>query len=142
MSTNEFPVSVRFPVVWGEMDAYGHVNNARFFTWFESARIEYLTRAGIWSQTEPQGVSVILARATCDYLVPVRFPAELVAHARVARIGTSSMLMEYAVDDVKTGVRHGKGEGVVVTLEYPAYTKVPVPAHVREAVASIEGRAL
>ena len=34
-----FPVEVRFPLQWGEMDALGHANNACYFRWFEAARI-------------------------------------------------------------------------------------------------------
>lgn len=41
-----FPVVVRIPVLWGDMDALGHVNNARYFAWFESARIALFERVG------------------------------------------------------------------------------------------------
>ena len=41
---DDFAVTVRIPVQWGEMDAYGHVNNTVFFRYFESARVEYLER--------------------------------------------------------------------------------------------------
>ena len=37
-----WPVIVEIPVQWGELDAYGHVNNTVFFRWFESARIHIL----------------------------------------------------------------------------------------------------
>src|SRR5688500_16453344 len=93
---NDFPITVRFPVQWGEMDAYGHVNNARYFTWFEAARIAYMARVGLVS-TEMQkpegGVGPILAATNADYLRPVVFPADLVVGARVTRIGNSSLTM-------------------------------------------------
>ena len=41
-----FPVILELPVQWGEMDAYGHVNNTVFFRYFESARMEYLRKCG------------------------------------------------------------------------------------------------
>ena len=41
MALGSWPVSVELPVQWGEMDDFGHVNNAVFLRWFESARIAY-----------------------------------------------------------------------------------------------------
>ena len=37
----DFPVCVREPVIWGDMDAFGHVNNIVYLRYFESARIAY-----------------------------------------------------------------------------------------------------
>ncbi len=140
---NDFPITVRFPIHWGEMDAYGHVNNARYFTWFEAARIAYFSQVGLVEpgmQLPQGGVGPILASTQADYLRPVVFPAEVVVGARVSRIGNSSIAMEYAVDDAASGVRYARGSGVVVTVRYPEYQKVPVPAELREKIEKLEGR--
>ncbi len=140
---NDFPITVRFPIHWGEMDAYGHVNNARYFTWFEAARIAYMARVGLVSaemQKPEGGVGPIVAATNAEYLRPVVFPAELVVGARVSRIGTTSFVMEYAVDDASTGVRYARGGAVLVTLNDPGYEKVPVPKEVRASIEALEGR--
>ena len=141
----DFPLSVRFPIHWGEMDAYGHVNNARYFSWFEAARIAYMTRVGLVSpeMRKPEGgVGPIVASTSADFLRPVVFPAELEVGARVTRIGNTSFTMEYAVEDARTGVAYARGSAVLVTLRYPDYTKVPVPAELRAAIEALEGRSL
>ncbi len=140
----DFPITIRFPVHWSEMDAYGHVNNARYFSWFESARITYLQKVGLVTpQGGPAGeVGPIIAATSAEYLKPVVFPANLVAGARVSRIGTTSFTMEYAVDDEATGFRHARGSAVVVTLRYPAFEKIPVPEGVRAAIERLEGKPL
>ncbi len=140
---NDFPITVRFPVHWSEMDAYGHVNNARYFTWFESARVAYFTRVELVTpemQRPENAVGPIVAATNADFLRAVTFPADLVVGARVSRIGTTSFTMEYAVDDEKTGVRYARGGAVVVTLKYPEYSKVAVPHEVRVAMEQLEGR--
>jgi acyl-CoA thioester hydrolase len=140
---NDFPITVRFPVQWGEMDAYGHVNNARYFTWFEAARIAYMARVGLVSpemQKPEGGVGPIVAATNAEYLRPVVFPADLVVGARVSRIGTTSITMEYAVDDAHTGQRYSRGGAVLVTLRYPSYEKVSVPAEIRASIEALEGR--
>ena len=135
----DYPVTLSFPIHWSEMDAYGHVNNARFFVWFESARITYLTRIGLVN-TGHSGLGPILAATNADYLLPVVFPANLSAGARVSRIGRSSITMEYAVADADKGTLYARGGGVIVTIRYPSYEKIPVPPEVRAAIETLEGR--
>ncbi|MHA2239162.1 MAG: acyl-CoA thioesterase, partial [Candidatus Hodarchaeales archaeon] len=43
----EFPVTVQIPVAWGDMDSFGHVNNTKFFKYFETARIKYFEEIGL-----------------------------------------------------------------------------------------------
>ncbi len=138
-SLEGFPITLSFPVHWSEMDAYGHVNNARFFVWFESARIAYMTRIGLVN-TGHSGLGPILAATNADYLRPVVFPATLVAGARVSRIGRSSFTMEYAVADAEQGTLYARGGGVIVTIRYPSYEKLPVPEEIRAAIEALEGR--
>ncbi|MFP2898346.1 acyl-CoA thioesterase [Corallococcus sp. 4LFB] len=143
----DFPVVVPFPVHWSEMDAFGHVNNARTFTWFESARIAYLARIGLVGpsgagaeMTTADGVGPILANTHADYLKPVVFPVNLVAGARVTRVGNSSITFEHAVAGADDGVLYTRGGSIIVTLRYTTHEKVPVPPAVRAAIEKLEGR--
>ncbi len=138
----DFPITIRFPVHWSEMDAYGHVNNARYFSWFETARIAYLFKVGLVNEKgTTSDVGPIIASTTADYLKPVVFPSNLVVGARVSRIGKTSFTMEYAVED-EHGTAHARGSAVVVTLRYSQHEKIPVPEAVRAAIEQLEGRSL
>ncbi|ATB35111.1 thioesterase [Cystobacter fuscus] len=141
---NDFSVTVRFPIQWSDMDAFGHVNNARYFTWFEAARIAYMIRVGLVSpemrKPEGEGVGPIVAATNAEYLRPVVYPAELVVGARVTRIGTTSFTMEFAVEDANSGVRYARGGAVMVTLRYADHQKVAVPDAVRAAIELVETR--
>ncbi|RKG92447.1 acyl-CoA thioesterase [Corallococcus terminator] len=142
----DFPVVVPFPVHWSEMDAYGHVNNARTFTWFESARIAYMARVGLvgpsaaGKDTTVGGIGPILANTHADYVRPVVFPVNLVAGARVTRVGNSSITFEHVVAGADDGVVYTRGGSIVVTLRYATNEKVPVPPEVRVAIETLEGR--
>lgn len=136
----DFPITIRFPVHWSEMDAYGHVNNARYFSWFETARIAYLFKTGLVNEKgTTSDVGPIIASTTADYLKPVVFPSNIVVGARVSRIGNTSFTMEYAVED-EHGTPHARGSAVVVTLRYSTHEKLPVPESVRSAIERIEGK--
>lgn len=136
----DFPITIRFPVHWSEMDAYGHVNNARYFSWFETARIAYLFKVGLVNEKgTTSDVGPIIASTTADYLKPVVFPSNVVVGARVSRIGNTSFTMEYAVED-EAGTPHARGSAVVVTLRYSTHEKLPVPESVRSAIEQLEGK--
>jgi acyl-CoA thioester hydrolase len=134
-----YPITLRFPAHWSEMDAYGHVNNSRYFVWFESARIDYLTHIGL-VRSGHSGIGPILANTHADFLKPVVFPANLLAGARVSRIGRSSITMEYVLVDADRGTVHAQGGAVIVTIRYPEYQKIQVPPEVRAAIETLEGR--
>jgi acyl-CoA thioester hydrolase len=136
-----YPVTVEFPIHWGEMDAFGHVNNARFFTWFESARIAFLRAVGVSAESRhDEGVAPILAAAHCDYLEPVVFPIRLVVGARATKLGNTSFTLEHAVWPVGAPERVlARGTSVVVLFNYARSEKVRVPDTVRAAIATLQG---
>jgi len=135
-----FPVVIEVPVQWGDMDALRHVNNARYFTWFETARIAYIQKIGAAS-----GVGVgaeigpILASVTCDYLRPITFPATALVGARVSEVGNSSLRMDYAVEraDAPDDLA-ARGTSVIVLVRYATLEKVRVPDEARAAISALE----
>lgn len=133
---DDYPITVAVSVQWGDMDALGHVNNARYFTWFESARIALFERVGLSSVGTPT-VGPILAHTRCDFLAPVTYPAELVAGSRIDRLGNSSFTMGYAIARAAApGELVARGEGVVVLIDYTSGAKVPIPDDLRERLAA------
>ena len=134
-----FPVSVSFAVHWGEMDAMGHVNHARYFTWFESARIALFARVGIHAD-KPSEVGPILAMATCDFIRPVVYPATIVVGARILKVGRTSITMEYAAWLTDEPERPcARGASVAVLVDYRTMQKVEVPSEVRAGIAALAG---
>ncbi|MFO0562602.1 MAG: thioesterase family protein [Polyangiales bacterium] len=128
-------VVIELPVQWGDMDALGHVNNTRYFTWFESARIALFEKIGV-SSAGPSSVAPILATTTCTYLAPLHYPARLQVSARCAKVGETSLTMEY---EVACGDRvHARGSSVAVLVDYNTSAKVRVPDAVRAAIAALD----
>jgi acyl-CoA thioester hydrolase len=130
------PVSVTIPVQWGDMDALGHVNNTRYLAWFEAARIAYFLRVGIATTSTPGGgIGPILATTTCDFLVPVVYPATVVVGARATKVGETSITHEYEIRDAAAPDKlYAKGTSVIVMFDYAAGKKVRVPDDVRGAI--------
>jgi acyl-CoA thioester hydrolase len=132
-----FPVTVSFPVHWAEMDAMGHVNHARYFTWFESARIALFARIGV-AADKPRDVGPILAMASCDFIRPVVYPATVVVGSRILKVGRTSITMEYAAWLLDAPERPcARGASVAVLVDYRTMQKVEVPLEVREGIANL-----
>ena len=77
-----FAVVFETPVAWGEMDALGHVNNIVYFQYFESARMTYLEKIGLWQYVKDHWVCVILHSTNCRFRKPIEFPDTLLIGAR------------------------------------------------------------
>jgi acyl-CoA thioester hydrolase len=136
-------VTVTIVVQWGEMDALGHVNNARYFAWFESARIALFQRIGVATTSGAAhtaaaaggaAIGPILATTTCDFLKPVVYPATIAVTAKVSRVGETSLSMQYEIKDANGGELYARGTSVAVLIDYGTMNKVRVPDDVRAAI--------
>ena len=138
-STDHFPIELEVPVAWGDMDAFAHVNNTVYLRWFESGRIAYFRAVGIEGASNDAKVGPILARATCDYKIPVEFPDTVTIRARVSKLGNTSFTMSYQVaSDVHGGRIAAQGEGIVVMFDYGAGVKVPIPDELRKRIRDLQ----
>lgn len=131
-----FPVSLEIPVAWGDMDAFGHVNNTVYFRYFESARIAYFEQLDL---AHNRGAGPILASTRCDFKLPLTYPDTVVASTGITRVGTSSFTMAYRVLSRRHDAEAASGEGVVVYYDYEAGASRPLPAALREAIGRLEG---
>lgn len=125
-----FPVTITFPMHWGDMDALGHANNACFFRWFESARIACFARVGL-GDAHTTGVGPILAHTECDYLAPLHWPADVVVGVRVTEIGRTSVAMSYAAWRADGAATVARGASVIVLVRYATGEKLPIGAELR-----------
>lgn len=137
---SDFPVVIQLPVQWGEMDAYGHVNNAVLFRYFESARMAYLERCGFVSSYDRDRIGAILHSTSCRFRRPLFCPDTVLVGTRVGAVGEDRFTMEYRVVSRAQGATVAEGDAVVVSYDYRANRKVPLPEAVRAGIAALEGR--
>lgn len=133
-----FPVVIRVPVAWGEMDAFAHVNNTVYFRWLESARIAYFDRVGFRGGSAHDGVGPILASTQCRFRRPLVYPDSVRVGARVSDVGVDRFTMEYRIVSEATGQLAAEGSGLIVAFDYRAGRKAGLPAQVRVAIQALE----
>ena len=130
-----YPIEVRY----GDLDPQGHVNNARFLTYFEQARIHYVIHLGLWDGRSYFDVGFILAEIQVTFLEPVLFGQEIRIGVRVDRMGNKSLSMEYSMEDIRSGKKLARGSSALVTFNYHDGCTIPIPDHWRETIAHFEG---
>jgi acyl-CoA thioester hydrolase len=133
-----YPVCIRIPVQWGDMDAYGHVNNTVFFRYFESARIAYLKRCGFLDSYEEQRVGAILHSTECRFRRALFHPDTVLVGGRATDVAADRFTMGYAVVSTAEDQLAAEGTGVVVSYDYGRREKCPLPARVRERIEELE----
>lgn len=134
-----FHFSLEQRVVFRDVDMMGHVNNAVYATYFETARLEYLyTIAG----DEAGALPLILAEITITYKSPAFLRETLKIGVRVAEVRNSSFIMEGEIRERGTGRLVATSRAAVVHYDYAEQRAKPLPQEWRERFARVEGRAL
>ncbi len=143
--TNDYPPpegfrhGVPIQVRWADLDAMGHVNNAKYLTYLEQARIHYINTLGLWDgQATRRGM--IMARVELDYKFPLTLAGEVVVYTRTSRLGTKSLDTEQQV------VRYLDGEARVaaaakitlVVYDYERGQSAPIPDAWRATLTAYE----
>jgi acyl-CoA thioester hydrolase len=125
-----YPFVYRDTVRFRDLDGMGHVNNAVFFTYMESARIAYLSSLG--AGVNPQQ-SLILARTEADFRSPIAFGEDVEVGVRPSRVGAKSFELEYEIR--ADGRLAAEGKSVLVGYDYERGASVEFPAEWREWLA-------
>ncbi len=135
-----YPVVIALPVLWGDQDAFGHVNNNAYFRWFESARIEYSQRIGLIDLFKAERIGPILASISCDYRRQVHFPDTVHVGIRVAAIGRTSIGLGHAVISQTQAEIAAQGRSTIVVFDYKLNKPHPIPQNLRNAIEAVERR--
>jgi acyl-CoA thioester hydrolase len=137
MPDPQFRFSTTWTVIWRDLDALGHVNNAVYFTYLEYARMQYLREVVGLSLQNPQSAGIILAEAACTYRSPLSLGERVTIWARVSQMRNSSFVFEYRLEG-EDGRLVATARTVQACYEYAAGRPVPIPQAWREAITAYE----
>jgi acyl-CoA thioester hydrolase len=130
------PVEVRY----GDLDPQGHVNNAKYLTYFEQARIQYMIELGLFTKDQSfMEIGVIIADVHISYFEPIYFGQNIKVGVHAANLGNKSMTWEQNILDADSGKELARGEVVIVTYDYKEEKTIPIPQEWREKFIEFEG---
>jgi acyl-CoA thioester hydrolase len=134
MSDKKQVHAMRQAIRWGDMDAFGHVNNTVYFRYMESGRIAFLEDAAGDLEIKDEGP--VLVTAHCTFVKQLKYPGEIEIRTFAGPAGRSSFEVTHEIRMVdaegKADVVAAEGGGKVVWIDFAAEKSVPLPARLRE----------
>ena len=124
MNVFRTPIALR----WSDLDAFDHVNNARYFTFLEQARIEWFGTIGeawLTDDTAP-----VVASATLNFKRQIEYPANIFVELFAEKLGNSSMVVGHRIL-AADGTLHCDGQVVMVWVDRRGGKPTELPAGVR-----------
>jgi acyl-CoA thioester hydrolase len=120
-------VQRHFSVPYHDLDVLNHLNHAAYFPYMETLRCDYYLP--LVGPLDPSRLDIIIAEATCRYLAPVGYGAELIGEVAPARpLGTTSFSLLYRFTLAGSSTLAARGRTVVVCYDYEHGKKKPIPA--------------
>lgn len=120
------------PIRWGDMDAFGHVNNTVYFRYMEQVRISWFEQLGLVSSVN-DGQGPVIVNASMEFLRQLHYPGDIIARMSVGKPGRSSFDTGFELvraDDPHT--LYARGAARCVWIDYAAGKSVPLPQRLRE----------
>jgi acyl-CoA thioester hydrolase len=121
----------REQVRFRDLDAMGHVNNAVFLTYIESARVAFLQHLGAATL---ESMPIIVARIEIDFRAPVNLGDEVAIAVRATRFGDKSFDLDYVLR--VNGEIVAEAKSVLVGYDYGTGKTIAIPEHWRERMAA------
>ena len=112
---------------WMDNDAYGHINNVVYYSFFDTAVNRYLIEAGALDIETSSTIGLVI-ETRCNYFAPLAFPQAIDAGLRVARIGSSSVRYEVGLFGAGEPLCAAAGHFVHVYVDRDTRRPAPLPA--------------
>lgn len=126
------PIATR----WQDNDSYGHVDNASYYAFFESAIYSHLTLEGGLDLRHGALIACVLS-SSCDYFAPIAFPATAEIGLRVTRLGDSSVQYELAIFRPGEQEACAAGKLAQVFVDRTHNRATAIPARLRSALEAL-----
>lgn len=123
------PMEVEFH----DLDAMGHVNNVRYFTFMEAARVAFFRH--FLDARRIHDLQMIAVEASCRFLSPAHWGEVLLVRVWIPRVGNTSFDFRYRMTERRSGREIARGRTVCVSWDYETEAKMRVPDEVRRLCA-------
>jgi acyl-CoA thioester hydrolase len=124
--------TAHIPMRWGDMDAFGHINNTLYFRYSEQARSEWM--ASLFGTKRPPGHGLVLASTHCNFLKPLTYPGTLEVRMLTDPPGRTSLMTWFELRLSGDETLYAEGGAKMVWMDLAAGRPIPLPDVVLRAV--------
>ena len=131
---NKLVFESRQSVRWGDMDAMGHVNNAMYFRYLETARIDWFTAVGF--RPDPQGQGPVIVNAFCNFYRQLEYPGDILVSLYVSDAARTTFETWATIEKLsEPGVMCAAGGATTIWVDFPRQKAVELPDWIRKLVS-------
>ena len=121
---------------WMDNDAYGHINNVVYYSWFDTAVNAYLIERGVLDIEHGETIGLVI-ETQCNYFSPLAFPQTVEAGIRVARLGSSSVRYEVGLFAQGEPLSAAKGHFIHVYVNRQTRRPTYLPPKLKAVLESL-----
>ncbi len=133
---DRYPHLTKLDTRWMDNDAYGHVNNVVYYSFFDTAVNRWLIERGVLDVAASEAIGLVVETG-CRYLRPIGFPDRVTAGLRVAHVGRSSVRYELALFRGDEDEASAAGHFTHVYVDRAGRRPTRVPESVRAALETL-----
>ena len=133
MTRDEYPHVRTIQTRWSDNDVYGHVNNAHYYAFFDTAINEYLIEEGGLDIVSGDVIAVV-AESRCRFMASASYPGVLDVGLRIGKLGNSSVHYELAIFKPGEASAAAIGTFVHVFVDRGTRRAAPIPPPIRAAL--------
>ena len=116
------------------MDAMGHVNNAMYFRYLETARIDWFTAVGF--RPDPQGQGPVIVNAFCNFYRQLEYPGDILVSLYVSDAARTTFETWATIEKLsEPGVVCAAGGATTIWVDFPRQKAVELPDWIRKLVS-------
>ena len=143
LALSDYLASTTFRVEYAETDGQGRVFYANYWRFVDRGRFAYWVRLGL-SEEEIRRLEhdTVIAEVHCSYRAPARFYDAVSVRTRVARLGRSSLRMEFAIVNDSTDTLMAEGYTILVNVDLGTDRALPFTPEFKARIQALEGRPL
>ncbi len=135
MNSFPFEFMTAIDIRFADIDAYGHVNNATYFTYLEHARVKMFQK--YFGAFLDSSLLFLVVRAECDYRLPITLNDQLQITIKVEQLRHSSFTFNYLLHD-GGGREFATAKTVMVGYDPKAKKPAALPAEIRQTFARLD----
>lgn len=133
-----YPINTTQELIWADMDAYQHINNAVYFRYFEDARMKYFEKIGVPDYMRNNNIGPILASTKADYKAPLVYPDTITISAKITEIANKKLSMQYSVYSQALDKIVAVGEALIVYFNYSLGKSCEIPESIAKQIQQLE----
>lgn len=133
---SDYPFSVTIATRWQDNDAYGHINNVMYYSFFDTAVNRYLIERGGLDIHNGKTVAYVVS-SQCQYVAPAAYPEDIYVGVCVNKVGRSSVTYGLSVFAGESKRRVAHGQFVHVFVDRASDKSIPIPVNIRAALEDI-----